>query len=111
MAEQPEIFVNTVADISSGGPELILANLFGKPCAKLDGGKPFLSYFQDCMVYKLGAARAQELIAENAECQLFDPSGKGRPFKDWVQVPIGAGLDWIALGREAVALQISGKMK
>ncbi len=109
MAEQPEIFVTTIADISAGGADLILANLFGKPCAKLDGGKPFLSYFQDCMVYKLGAVRAQELIAENTECQLFDPSGKGRPFKDWVQVPEGTGLDWIALGHEALALQNEGK--
>lgn len=109
MAEHPEIFVSTVAEISDGGPDLILANLFGKPCAKHEGGKPFLSFFQDSMVYKLGAARAQELIAENTECQLFDPSGKGRPFKDWVQVPEGAGLDWIALGHEAVALQTQGK--
>ncbi len=109
MAEQPEIFVNTVNEIAQGGPALVLGNLFGKPCVKLDGGKPLLSFFQGCMVYKLGAVRAQELITEFPECQPFDPSGNNRPFKDWVQVPEGGGPDWIALGHEAVALNIQGK--
>ena len=111
MAEQPEVFVNTIAAIAEGGPELVLGNLFGKPCAKLTDSKPFLSFFQDCMVYKLGAERSQALMAEFPECGPFDPSGNNRPFKDWVQVPEGAGPDWITLGHEAVALQTQGTKK
>ena len=61
--------------------------MFGKKCFKTGkGGKPFVSFFQDCMVFKLtGADHTQALILEGAH--LFDPSGKGRAMKEWVQVP------------------------
>ena len=76
MSATPEAFKETLQAISS---DLMPANLFGKPCAKFEGGKPFLAFFQECMVYKLGAERCQEIMAENPECQPFDPSGSLRP--------------------------------
>ncbi len=61
------------------------SQMFGKPCFKT-GGKAFVAYFQDSMVFKLtGDAHADALALEGA--QLFDPSGKGRAMKEWVQVP------------------------
>jgi hypothetical protein len=34
---------------------------------------------------------------------LFDPSGMGRPFKDWVEVPLSAAGEWPALADAALA--------
>mgnify|MGYP000745964351 CR=1 FL=1 len=86
MADVPQIFEQTVAKI--GAPDHVLehVNMFGKPSAKLPDGKPFLSFFQDCMVFKLTAeAHGRALGLDGA--LLFDPSGKGRPMREWVQVP------------------------
>lgn len=104
MTNAPEIFAQTVAEID---PSLELGNLFGKPCAKFAGGKPCLSFFQNDLVFKLGSKRCGEIMSAHPDAKPFDPSQNNRPFKDWVQVPESAGLDWIALGREAVALQIA----
>jgi hypothetical protein len=57
------------------------------------------------MVFKLGVTRVQEIFATHLEAVPFDPSGKGRPFKDWVQVPEGIDTDWQALAREALGLK------
>ncbi|MEM9580926.1 MAG: hypothetical protein AAF891_09595 [Pseudomonadota bacterium] len=96
-----DAFIDSLRDRA---PTLEATQMFGKPCARLAGGKPVISYFQDAMVFKLGAARVQDIMAGNEECVPFDPSGKGRPFKDWVQVPESAGLDWDALAFEALGL-------
>jgi len=88
---------------SLGIPDLEPMQMFGTHCARMRRGKPVLSWFEGAMVFKLGAERYQALMSENEECMPFDPSGKGRPFKDWVQVPESAGLDWDALAREALA--------
>lgn len=59
--------------------------LFGKPCFKASG-KAFVCFFRDEMVFKLsGDDHAAALALKGA--QLFDPSGKGRPMREWVQVP------------------------
>jgi hypothetical protein len=71
--------------------------LFGKSCFKRHG-KAFLCFFQNEMVFKLtGPVHAEALAVPGA--QLFDPSGKGRPMKEWVQVP-PAGA-WEALAKAA----------
>ncbi len=73
--------------------------LFGKPCFKYDG-KAFLCFFQDEMVFKLtDRAHAGALELEGA--QLFDPSGKKRPMKEWVQVPVVHRELWSALAGQA----------
>ncbi|RYY63290.1 MAG: hypothetical protein EOO12_12645 [Chitinophagaceae bacterium] len=75
--------------------------LFGKPCFK-KGGKAFTCFFQNEMVFKLtGPAHAGALAVPGAK--LFDPSGKGRPMKEWVQVP-PAG-DWEGLARAAAGIE------
>lgn len=61
------------------------SQMFGKPCFKVNG-KAFISFFQDDMVFKLtGDVHKEALSLDGA--QLFDPSGKKRPMKEWVQVP------------------------
>ena len=62
------------------------SQLFGKPCFKIRK-KAFVCFFQNEMVFKLklaGDAHSDALSLDGA--QLFDPSGKGRPMKEWVQL-------------------------
>ncbi|MCZ8516189.1 hypothetical protein O9H85_28110 [Paenibacillus filicis] len=75
--------------------------MFGKPCIQLEG-KAFAVFFQEAMVFKLtGEAHLQALQLEGAK--LWDPSGKKRPMKDWVQVPFAHEQAWPAFA--AIALK------
>ncbi len=102
MGTPQEYFEEIIAGFMVQDPAISAGNLFGKPCAKLDG-KAFVAFFQDEMVFRLDAGRCQEIIAANTACRLFDPSGKGRPMKEWVQVPLGV-LDWEELANAALSL-------
>lgn len=61
------------------------SQMFGKPCYKV-GGKAFVSLFNKTMVFKLSGDAHQEALSLDGSEQ-FDPSGKGRLMKEWVQVP------------------------
>ncbi|WP_457645907.1 hypothetical protein [Profundibacter sp.] len=75
------------------------SQMFGKPCYKI-GGKAFVCFFQDEMVFKLtGDTHADGLALDGA--QLFDPSGKGRAMKEWVQVPFAHKDLWPELASAA----------
>ena len=105
MAAIPQVFVEFIDEMRAEAPSLETAQMFGKPCARLAGQKPVLSFSQDSMAFKLGATRVEEIYASHPEAAPFDPSSKGRPFKDWVQVPEGIDTDWHALAREALGLK------
>lgn len=73
--------------------------LFGKQCFKI-GGKPFVAFFKASMIFKLeGVAHAEALALAGAT--LFDPSGKQRPMKEWVQVPFDRADLWPAFAAAA----------
>lgn len=75
--------------------------IFGKPSIALTG-KHFACFFQDCMVFKLsGDDHAGAMALEGA--QLFDPSGKHRPMKEWVQVPFAHRDRWAELAERTLA--------
>lgn len=75
--------------------------IFGKPSITL-AGKHFACFFQDCMVFKLrGEDHVEAMTLEGA--QLFDPSGKHRPMKEWVQVPYAHKDRWAGLAERALA--------
>ena len=76
--------------ISESGAEI--SQMFGKPCLKIEG-KAFACFFQNEMVFKLnGVSHKKALDLKGA--QLFDPSGKKRPMKEWVQVPFTHHIKW-----------------
>ena len=77
----------TFYDIGHGITKTDASQMFGKKCFKFGkGDKPFGSFFEECMVFKLlGVDHAQALELDGAH--LFDPSGQGRAMKDWLQVP------------------------
>ncbi len=65
------------------------------------GGKAFVGLFGDAMVFKLaGDAHADALALPAAA--LFDPSGRGRPMKAWVQVPLQTASGWPQLADDAL---------
>lgn len=75
------------------------SQMFGKPCYKVNG-KAFVAFFENCMVFKLkGDAHTEALKMKGAE--LFDPSGKGRAMKEWVQVPGSGAEAWNTLAKYA----------
>jgi hypothetical protein len=81
--------------------------MFGKPCFKTNG-KAFVAFFQNCMVFKLkGDVHAEALKLEGAE--LFDPSGKKRPMKEWVQVPYTHKAKWGKYAKAAMEYVNEGK--
>lgn len=77
-----------------------LSQMFGKPCLKLET-KAFAAFFQEAMVFKLGKENMNDLMKKYPGSQLFDPSGKGRAMKDWIQVPTEFQEDWPRLAQEA----------
>jgi hypothetical protein len=76
------------------------SQMFGKPCFKIQG-KAFMCFFQNEMVFKLKDDKHKEAL--NLEgTQLFDPSGKGRAMKEWVQVPLSHKEKWAEFAEEAM---------
>lgn len=77
----------------------IESQMFGKPCFKLNK-KAFACFFQEAMVFKLdGDLHAEALALEDSK--LFDPSGKNRPMKAWVQVSYKHKEKWSAFAKAA----------
>jgi hypothetical protein len=68
------------------------SQMFGKPCFKINK-KVFVCFFKDCKVFKLKDTIHQDALGGT---KLFDPSGKGRPMKEWVQIPFEHQSKWQA---------------
>jgi hypothetical protein len=76
------------------------SQLFGKPCFKINK-KAFVCFFQDSMVFKLeGISHTDALDLKDSK--LFDPSGKNRPMKAWVQVSFEHKEKWESLAKLAL---------
>ncbi len=76
------------------------SQMFGKPCFKING-KAFICFFQNEMVFKLTGDTHPEALSLKGS-QLFDPSGKKRPMKEWVQVPFNFQDKWKKFAKEAM---------
>lgn len=87
------------------------SQMFGKPCFKIQG-KAFICFFADCMVFKLSGSPHKEALQKEAAL-LFDPSGKGRPMKEWVQLSFRHQEDWPGFAQAAYdyALQTAKRMQ
>jgi len=81
-------------------PEAELGQMFGKSCGKLNK-KAFVAFFQNEMVFKVGAKEVKLLKQKYQGAQNWDPSGKGRAMKDWIQVPSAYIEDWVDLNQKA----------
>lgn len=76
------------------------SQMFGKQCVKAYG-KGCIALFGDAAVFKLtGTAHAQAMKLSGA--QLWDPSGKKRPMKEWVVVPAQHAKKWRGFAVSAI---------
>jgi hypothetical protein len=76
------------------------SKMFGMPCLKY-GGKAFAGFHQNAMTFKLRQPdHAAALALPGAH--LFDPSGAGRPMREWVEVPAAHAARWAEFAREAL---------
>lgn len=80
--------------------DAIKSQMFGKPCFKINK-KAFTCFFKDSMVFKLNTEFHQDAISLDGS-ELFDPSGKNRPMKEWVQVPFDYKEKWPLFAIQAV---------
>lgn len=81
--------------------EAELGNMFGKPCGKLNK-KAFVSFFEDEMVFKIGRTEVEILLHKYEGSKKWDPSGKNRAMKDWIQIPQEYKSDWKELTIKAI---------
>jgi hypothetical protein len=89
---------------------VVSSQMFGKPCFKVNG-KAFICFFENCLVCKLEGMGHDSAMALKGT-KLFDPSGKGRAMKEWVQVPYTYKEKWKELAVAACKIcEWCGKIK
>lgn len=76
--------------------------MFGMVCLKNVAGKAFAGIFGDALVFKLPEGPREKALAL-AGAKLFDPSGTGRPMKEWIVLPKAHSKLWPKFGEAAVA--------
>lgn len=76
------------------------SQMFGKPCFKING-KAFVCFYQNEMVFKLPGDELKEALSLEGS-RLFDPSGKNRPMKEWVQVSFDHRDKWNSFAKAAL---------
>ena len=96
MTEEEQFFITTGEKITDS----LKGQLFGKPCFKINK-KAFVCFFQNEMVFKLPKEPHSEALSLDG-AKLFDPSGKNRPMKEWVQVPFEYKEMWANFSTEAM---------
>lgn len=103
MAKEENLY-NEIGESIEGTEQ---SQMFGKPALKING-KAFACYFKECMVFKLTGDEHAAAIKLKGSV-LFDPSGKGRAMKEWVQVPFTHKAKWPGLAKSALAYVKKGK--
>lgn len=64
---------------------VVAGQMFGKVCLKIHG-KAFVAQQDGLVVFKLQGADHEAALALPG-ARLWDPSGRGRPMKEWVAIP------------------------
>lgn len=73
-------------------PATTRGQMFGKPSLSVNGNA-FAAFHNGFMAFKLPeGTRSEALSLEGAS--LWDPSGKGRPMKEWVAIPASGSGGW-----------------
>ncbi len=74
--------------------------MFGKACLKVSG-KAFIAQHQHHVVFKISGEAHQTAMALSG-ATLWDPSGKGRPMKEWVALGAEHSRHFAALSTSAI---------
>jgi hypothetical protein len=80
---------------------ITVGQMFGKACIKING-KAFVSQHNETVVFKLNGEYHQKALAVKGAV-LWDPSGKGRPMKEWIALPATAHKHFAPLANAALA--------
>ncbi len=89
-------------DLAARDPSVELSQMMGMPCIKA-GGKMVIGYERSGeMVFKLSDPAEHEKALGLDGAKLFDPSGKDKPFREWVQVPFVHESQWPGLAETAI---------
>ena len=91
---------NSIGEILTKKHKAEISKMFGKPCLKING-KAFACFFNGDMVFKLDPDTHKKASAMKGS-KLFDPSGAGRPMKEWVQVKPVHEKEWMKLSEAAL---------
>lgn len=78
-----------------------LSQMFGKPCGKFQSTS-FVCFFQEEMAFKIGREAIEKILPKYKDSKLFDPSGKKRPFKDWIQLSYDYKEEWKDFAHQAL---------
>lgn len=84
-------------------PDVRRSVVFGMPCLKRSGR--VVAGFtrpESGMVFKLTDPEAHARALSIPGAHLFDPSGRGESFRQWVVVPPSGADEWESLAYEAV---------
>jgi hypothetical protein len=82
-------------------PEARRSKVFGMPCV-MRAGRVVFGLSRTGMVFKLTDRGAHARALSVAGAHLFDPSGRGEAFRQWVVVPPEQAGEWEALAYEAL---------
>jgi hypothetical protein len=88
--------------ITAWNPDCRSSQVFGMPCVKRSGRVVF-GLSRTGMVFKLTDPATHARALEVLGAHLFDPSGKGEVFRQWVVVPHEQVDEWEPLAAEAIA--------
>jgi hypothetical protein len=103
MPERKDRRYDDIVDaITAWNPDCRASKVFGMPCVKRSGRVVF-GLSRTGMVFKLTDPHAHARALAVPGAHLFDPSGRGEPFKQWVVVPPERADEWEPLAAEAVA--------
>ena len=96
-----ERYEELVDDLCAQHDNVTPSQMMGMPRVKPATIFPF-RFTRGSMVFKLPDpdTHARALALEGAH--LFDPSGDGRPFKEWVVVPAAHADEWESFAHEAL---------
>jgi hypothetical protein len=92
---------NSLVDNLDAVEGVTVGQMFGKACIKING-KAFVSQHNETIVFKLSGEHHQKAIAVKGAV-LWDPSGKGRPMKEWVALPATERKHFTTLANAALA--------
>ncbi len=101
MAEAEARFDDICDALVAWHPNIRRSKVFGMPCLKRSG-RVIAGFTRSSMVFKLTDPEAHARALAIPGAHLFDPSGRGEHFRQWVVVPPAQADEWEALSYEAV---------
>lgn len=106
-ADNPRALYDEIFELLNSRYDRVASSkMFGVPTLKVKG-KAFASLFEDEMVFKLTGS-AHEAALRLSDARLFDPSGRQRPMKEWVQISFAHAEKWEALAQLALEYVAGG---